>query len=248
MATEPTIIMVDPAKITPYAKNAKKHTAKQIEKLAGLIAAFGFDQPILIDSDGIIVKGHGRREAAIRLGLKEVPCIVSELDEYQNMANRMADNAVVSLEYDEDMLKFDLGTLARQDFDLQLTGFDTGKLETLMADLDPGAGLPAPPRPSRPHGGDDGEPEPEPGEVTIIDGADADEPAEGEEPVEEWPGDVGRGAAPQPVVQYNLIFDNEAQQKRWYTFAKWLKETYDGDTLAARLDAYLTKEFEAEPE
>ena len=45
--------------------------------------------------------------------------------------------------------------------------------------------------------------------------------------------------APQPVVQYQLVFDNEAQQQRWFSFVRWLRKEYDGDSIAARLDLFL---------
>lgn len=126
---------VDPKSITPYANNAKKHPVHQIDKIAGQIAAFGFDQPIVVDTNKVIIKGHGRREAAIRLGLKEVPIIVSKLDEHQARAARLADNKIAEGDLDTDMLKFELGTLERNKFDLTLTGFEMPEIDKIMQDL-----------------------------------------------------------------------------------------------------------------
>ena len=64
----------DPVALTPYERNAKYHPTNQVEVIARLIDRFGFDQPILIDEDDVVLKGHGRRLAAIRLGLKRGLC------------------------------------------------------------------------------------------------------------------------------------------------------------------------------
>jgi hypothetical protein len=45
--------------------------------------------------------------------------------------------------------------------------------------------------------------------------------------------------APQPIIQYAIIFDNEGQQQRWFAFVRWLKSNFDADTLAGRLDEFL---------
>lgn len=136
---KPEIVWRDPNQLIPYVKNARKHSDEQINEIAGLITAFGFDQPIVVDASGVIIKGHGRREASLRLGLPEVPVIVSTLDEYQAMASRMADNKVAEkATWDMDLLKFDIGTLALRDFDMKLTSMSeadiTGILKEETAD------------------------------------------------------------------------------------------------------------------
>ena len=62
-------------KLIPYARNAKKHDAAQVSKLAGSIREFGFNNPVLIDKNNGIIAGHGRVMAAQQLGLTDVPCI-----------------------------------------------------------------------------------------------------------------------------------------------------------------------------
>ena len=74
-AFDPRIEWRDPATLTPYSNNAKTHPTEQIDKIAASIASFGFDQPIVVDTDGVIIKGHGRREASLRLGLDQVPVL-----------------------------------------------------------------------------------------------------------------------------------------------------------------------------
>jgi ParB-like chromosome segregation protein Spo0J len=44
-----------------------------------------------------------------------------------------------------------------------------------------------------------------------------------------------------PIIQFNLVFDDEQQQKRWYDFLKMLKDAHTGDTVAARLDEHITE-------
>ena len=102
----------DPAELTPYAHNAKTHPDEQIDKIAGSIAEYGFDQPIVVDADGVIIKGHGRRLAAVRLGLASVPVIVrDDLTPAQVKAARLLDNKSAESEWDLDQLVIDLQAL-----------------------------------------------------------------------------------------------------------------------------------------
>lgn len=64
------------AKLLPYARNARTHSEDQVAQIAASIAEFGFTNPILAGSDGIIVAGHGRLAAAQKLGLEQVPVVV----------------------------------------------------------------------------------------------------------------------------------------------------------------------------
>lgn len=137
----PKIEAKDPNELIPYANNAKIHPDEQILKIASQINSFGFDQPIVIDANNVIIKGHGRREAALRLGLKIVPVIVSTLDEYQAMASRMADNKVAISDIEDSKLAFDLGTLDRMGFDLSLTAFDDFEIKDILEGWETDIGL-----------------------------------------------------------------------------------------------------------
>ncbi len=130
----PKIVMTPIEELIPYVKNVKRHPPKQIDALAGQIHEFGFDQPIVVDKDFVIIKGHGRLEAARKLNLKEVPVIVADhLDEYQVKAARLADNVLPTYgEVDTDLLKFELGSLQLRDFNLKLTGFELKAIETIL--------------------------------------------------------------------------------------------------------------------
>lgn len=141
----PEIHWRNPESLTPYARNAAVHSNEQLDELAGLIAANGFTQPIVVDKEGVIVVGHGRREAALRLGMGEVPVVVADhLDEHQLMAYRIADNKIGERRtWDAEMLKFDLGSLKLRDFDMKLTGVPLPELTTLLPG-DSADGAPAP--------------------------------------------------------------------------------------------------------
>ena len=79
--------------LKPYDRNARTHSAKQIAQIAAGIKAFGFNNPVLIDKDAGIIAGHGRVEAAKRLGLKTVPCVhLDHLDDAQKRSYILADN------------------------------------------------------------------------------------------------------------------------------------------------------------
>lgn len=127
------IVQMSPNSLIPYVKNNKIHDDEQIDNLAGMIAEFGFDQPIVVDENNVIIKGHARWLAAKKLGLENVPVIVADhLDEHQVMASRIADNKVSSTKYDMENMKFDLGTLERVGFNLNLTGVGLGELDELL--------------------------------------------------------------------------------------------------------------------
>lgn len=121
--------------IFPYEKNAKKHSDEQVDGLVQNIREFGWDQPIVVDKDGVIIKGHGRRLAAMKMGLKKVPVICrDDLSPDQVKAARLSDNRIVSTEYDNDLLMEELGELDA-DFDLGALGFSDKELAFLDADI-----------------------------------------------------------------------------------------------------------------
>lgn len=124
------VVMLPIDEVIPYQKNAKLHPESQIVELAAMIAEFGWDQPIVIDAENRIIKGHGRLLAALRLKLEQVPCIVNPLDRARGKASRIADNKISETGWDEELLKEDLQELASdedvEDIEalMDLTGFD----------------------------------------------------------------------------------------------------------------------------
>jgi DNA modification methylase len=121
-------------KLIPYARNAKKHDAAQVSKLAGSIREFGFNNPVLIDKDNGIIAGHGRVMAAQSLSLDTVPCIrLGHLTDTQRRAYILADNRLAEIGggWDEEMLKLELAELGDLDVDLDAIGFGAEYLAEL---------------------------------------------------------------------------------------------------------------------
>lgn len=133
--TKPANIKVELWKIEnvkPYELNAKNHDESQVEKIANSIKEFGFDQPIVVDGSGVIIKGHGRRLAAVKLGLSSVPVVVrADLSDEAVRAARLADNRVAISDIDTDKLKSELESL---DYDLTNI-FDAKELDFMVTDL-----------------------------------------------------------------------------------------------------------------
>ena len=118
----------NPNDLIPYPLNAKKHPVEQINRIASSIHEFGFDQPIVIDRKGMIIKGHGRYLASLKLGLQSVPVIVANLSDAMAKASRLADNKVAESDWDNELLKSSIDSLLESmggnDIDLQSFGFD----------------------------------------------------------------------------------------------------------------------------
>lgn len=124
------------ASLVAYSRNARVHSARQVRQLAASIEKFGFLIPILTDSSGCIIAGHGRLLAAQQLGMKEVPCIcVDHLTEPQRRAFTLADNKLTeNAGWDEKMLALEFKDLGGHDldFDLEITGFHSAEIDTLI--------------------------------------------------------------------------------------------------------------------
>ena len=96
---------LSPADLIPYSKNAKRHPSDQVKMIAKSIKEFGFQQPIVVDKDNVVVIGHGRLLASKRLKLESVPVVkIENLSEEQIKALRLADNSVGESEWNLDLL------------------------------------------------------------------------------------------------------------------------------------------------
>ncbi len=120
--------------ITPYARNSRTHSDEQVAQIAASIKEWGFTTPILIDTDGEIIAGHGRLLAAQRLGLEEVPTMTAKgWSEAQKRAYVIADNKLaLNAGWNDEMLKIELDGLKELDFDLDLVGFSDEELAKLL--------------------------------------------------------------------------------------------------------------------
>lgn len=110
---------IDVDKIIQYQFNNKIHTKEQIDRIANSINLFGFNQPIVLDENNIILVGHGRYLAAIKLNLKTVPCVRKEgLTDAQKKAYRIIDNKTASdTTYDYNNLELELRSIEEMGLD-----------------------------------------------------------------------------------------------------------------------------------
>ena len=127
------IINMKLSEIHPYEKNPRFNDSA-VEAVANSIKEFGFQQPIVVDKDFVVVVGHTRLKAAEQLGLTEVPVVIAEnLTPEQVQAYRIADNKTGEIaEWNYDLLPIELRDLQEKDFDLSLLGFDTDELDRLL--------------------------------------------------------------------------------------------------------------------
>jgi DNA modification methylase len=113
--------------------NPRLHSPRQIRQISRSISAFGFNVPILVDSDLNIVAGHGRALAAQQLGMKEVPTVsLDHLTEAQARAFTIADNRLTEISaWDDKLLAAQLKELSILDLDFSLdaTGFEMGEID-----------------------------------------------------------------------------------------------------------------------
>lgn len=119
---EKQIVMKKLAEVKPYVRNPRKND-KTVELLCKVIPKVGFNVPLVIDEKGVIVKGHARFTAAIRLGLQEVPCIITHASEEAIKADRIADNKISEFsEWVNDELMHEIDSIDL-DFDFSELGF-----------------------------------------------------------------------------------------------------------------------------
>jgi DNA modification methylase len=132
------IIIKDTNDLKPSSRNARTHSDKQINQIGASIRQFGFNNPILIDNDNSIIAGHGRWQAARKLGVHEVPTIcLAHLSPDEIRAYMLADNKLAEKAgWDADILAIEFQHLSSLDlgFELEITGFETGEIDFLIGD------------------------------------------------------------------------------------------------------------------
>lgn len=122
--------------LKPYKNNARTHSETQVDEIAASVIEFGWTNPMLIKSDGMIIAGHGRYQAATtRLDMKEVPVIV--VDHLSDALVRkliLADNKIaLNAGWDDTMLAKEIHELDLMGEDLRITGFDEIELDDILA-------------------------------------------------------------------------------------------------------------------
>ena len=131
------------SEIIPYNKNPRRND-RAIEAVMMSIKNYGFTVPIIIDQHGIIIAGHTRHAAAIRLGMDKVPTIQrTDLTPEQVKAFRIADNKVAELSaWDNDLLRGEFQELIDKEYDVLDTGFRQYEIDKILAEAEEGEEIP----------------------------------------------------------------------------------------------------------
>lgn len=121
------------SEITPYINNAKEHPQEQIDQIKGSIKEFGFNDPIAVDENNVIIEGHGRYIALQQLGAEEVEVIrLEHLSEIQKKQYIIAHNKLtMNTGFNLEKLKLELKEIEINEKDLSLTGFEIEELKDL---------------------------------------------------------------------------------------------------------------------
>jgi DNA modification methylase len=122
--------------VKPYPGNPRQNDSA-VDAVAASIKEFGFRQPIVVDTEGVIICGHTRYKAALKLGLEKVPVhVAKDLSPARIRAYRIADNKTADLAtWDYELLPIELSALQGMEFDLDLLGFSKDELAKIF---DPG--------------------------------------------------------------------------------------------------------------
>lgn len=135
-STELKVVYRNPNDLKPNSRNSRKHSEKQIHKIAKSIKKLGFNNPILVDKKDVVAAGHGRLAAAKLLGLESVPTICLEnLTPEQIRAYIIADNKIaLDADWDKEILKIELEELNSLDldFEIDVTGFETPEIDNII--------------------------------------------------------------------------------------------------------------------
>ncbi len=121
------------ADVKPYPGNPRLND-DAVDAVAASLKEFGFRQPIVVDADGVIICGHTRYKAALKLGMEKVPVhVAKDLTPEKIKAYRIADNQTASLAtWNYDLLPIELAELQEANYDLGLLGFDADELAKLL--------------------------------------------------------------------------------------------------------------------
>ncbi len=133
-----TVENIKLSQIIQYENNPRNNDAA-VDKVAESIKEFGFKVPIIVDKDNVIIAGHTRYKAAIKLELEIVPVIkADDLTEQQVKAFRIMDNKSSEFAtWNYEVLLQELEELSLDDYDLDLTGFDLNEFEQLEDKYNP---------------------------------------------------------------------------------------------------------------
>jgi len=123
------IVWVDHNDIKPYAKNPRNNE-KTLDSLSESLERYGWQQPVVVDKNGVIIVGHTRYEAAVKLGWNDIPVVYAdELSDDQSKAYRIMDNKTHDYSrWDIEVLKTELESIE----DVEHTAFSLKELDDVM--------------------------------------------------------------------------------------------------------------------
>lgn len=135
---------IDPNEVKEYPNNSKIHTDKQIRNIVNSIKRFGWQQDTVITTDNVLVIGHGRRLAALKLGCEmpyhRIDKAADELTDEDIRELRIADNQTnAETGFDLDLLSVDIADLEFEgfDFDFENVEIGGGDAETHIVEDEP---------------------------------------------------------------------------------------------------------------
>ena len=127
-----------------YERNPRKHPEKQIIKLMASVREFGIAMPILVDVNNVIIAGAAVFEAAVRLGIKQVPIIVadqwskSQVRAYRLASNRLAEQS----SWDEELLAVELSAIIEFDeVPVEILGWEAAEIDLILDGAEAGPKL-----------------------------------------------------------------------------------------------------------
>lgn len=111
----------EPSELIPYDKNAKLHDEKQVKNIANSIKRYGWQQPGVITNEGVLIVGHGRRLAALKLGVKmPVKVIEDDMTDEDIREYRIADNLTNESPWDIELRDMEMAELDFEGFDFDI--------------------------------------------------------------------------------------------------------------------------------
>ena len=126
------IEQIDIDKVIPYHNNPRKNQA--VDKVASSLSEFGFQQPIVVDKNYVVIVGHTRLQAAKKLNYQKVPVFIADLSENKAKAYRIADNRLnEDSSWDYDFLNIEMNILNEGNYDFSQLGFNDEELKNLLA-------------------------------------------------------------------------------------------------------------------
>ena len=125
--------------IKPYKNNPREISAEAVQKVMKSIKEFGYNSPIVVDKNYVILAGHTRWKAMKQLGKKKATVLMRDLSKSQSTAYRIMDNrSGEESKWENKLLAGELNVLKDSTFDLDLTGFNATELENLANDKELG--------------------------------------------------------------------------------------------------------------